>query len=271
MHEIDLERELAILGLGGRKAKLIALLPLVEVAWADGTIQESERTVILEAGRTRFGLDDAGLAILEGWLRTRPAPAVVRGGRRVLAALCADQGLVCDDVVTLAREVAGAAGGQFGFGAIDAREARVIDEIAEALGIPDERPWILPHEETQVPGDADLESEGPPVTVTIHAPWDGRSPATLVHYDPDRGDQICGVGDVAVTIGRADDNVVQIEYDAQVSRHHCEIQRDSRGFVLRDLGSVSGTWVDGMRISEQPLIDGQTVRVGSTSLFFQRS
>ncbi|MEM6925814.1 MAG: FHA domain-containing protein [Myxococcota bacterium] len=270
MNETDLERELATLGLDRHSAPLLALLPLVEVAWADGSIQDSERTVILAAAE-RFGLDDGLRTVLDGWLASRPDPDLVGRGRLVLTKLCVDQALACDDVVTLSREVAKAAGGWFGFGAIEADEARLIDEIAATLNIDAERPWALPQDPTHVPEDADAESDGPLVAVTFHGDFDGRAAATLVFYDPFRGDQVAGIGEVPLTIGRADDNAVQIEYDAQVSRHHAEIRRTRTAVVLRDLGSVSGTWVDGKRVTEHALVDGEAVGGGSTTFFFQQT
>ncbi|MEN0062956.1 MAG: FHA domain-containing protein [Myxococcota bacterium] len=269
MTETELEQELAHMGIQRASARVIALLPLVEVAWADGAIQDGERAVILEAAKTRYGLDAAGLTMLDGWLASPPDTEFVDRGRQVLAALCRYNlaGAPCHDVVTLSREVALAAGGFFGFGAIEASEAKVIDDIARTLNIAANRPWILPEEPTFVPDDADDESAGPAVRVTFHRKG-GATGATIIFFDPDTGDQVCGLDD-PVRIGRADDNTIQIEFDGRVSRNHCEVQSDGSGFVLRDLGSVAGTWVDGQRITEHVLTDGQTLQVGSVTLFFQ--
>ena len=51
--ELDAEsvRELASLGLDKRNYKAVCLLPLVEIAWADGVVQPGERTAILKAAR----------------------------------------------------------------------------------------------------------------------------------------------------------------------------------------------------------------------------
>jgi len=269
MTPLQIRRELQAMGLERHSAKLVAVLPLVEVAWADGTIQEGERAVILTAARQRFGLEEEGLKVLESWLARRPSPEVADRGRRLLAVICEQRGLSCRDVITLSREVALAAGGWFGFGVIDAAEAKVIDEIARTLKIPAARAWTLPEDPTYAPGDADAESEGPLVRVTFHRPHDGHSGATIIHYDPDRGDQVAPIGDVPVGIGRSDDNAVQIEYDAQVSRHHCEVRKVGGAYELRDLDSLSGTWVDGNKVTVHHLVDGQTVQVGSITFFFQ--
>jgi len=64
-------------------------------------------------------------------------------------------------------------------------------------------------------------------------------------------------------IGRGDDADVKVD-DAKASRHHAEIVRDAGGWLIRDLGSSNGTYVNGKRIGDQgvKLRDGDVVRVG---------
>lgn len=65
-----------------------------------------------------------------------------------------------------------------------------------------------------------------------------------------------------VTIGRREDNVVQLP-ERNVSRRHARLLRQGDTVLLEDLQSANGTLVNGMRISEQvPLGDGDTVRIG---------
>lgn len=63
------------------------------------------------------------------------------------------------------------------------------------------------------------------------------------------------------TIGRDSENSLCLT-DSVVSRFHAEIIRLGDDFVLRDLGSTNGTFVNGARISEQILSDGDLVRLG---------
>jgi DNA-binding winged helix-turn-helix (wHTH) protein len=68
----------------------------------------------------------------------------------------------------------------------------------------------------------------------------------------------------SVTVGRAKDcDIVLLE--RQVSRHHARIERDSSGFVLRDLGSKNGTFVNGEPVQGRPyrLCDGDEIDVAS--------
>jgi serine/threonine protein kinase len=70
-------------------------------------------------------------------------------------------------------------------------------------------------------------------------------------------------------LGRHQDALYRLN-DMRASRHHCEVIWDGSGPVaLRDNGSVSGTVVNGTRVTETILKHGDTVQVGETILRFQ--
>lgn len=71
-----------------------------------------------------------------------------------------------------------------------------------------------------------------------------------------------------IRVGKADDNDVVIPDDT-VSRHHFEIQRDIRGFLVRDLGSTNGTRVDGAVIREAYMRPGAIVTAGQAKIRFR--
>jgi len=48
-----------------------------------------------------------------------------------------------------------------------------------------------------------------------------------------------------------------------VSQSHLEITRDGERFLVRDLASTNGTWLDGERIAQAELTTGQTIRLGA--------
>ena len=50
-----------------------------------------------------------------------------------------------------------------------------------------------------------------------------------------------------------------------VSRRHCQIQEESGQLIVKDLGSVNGTFVDGQQVSKAPLIDGGLLTVGTVT------
>lgn len=68
-------------------------------------------------------------------------------------------------------------------------------------------------------------------------------------------------------VGRQASNDVQID-DASVSGSHCEIAVQGREVLVRDLNSTNGTFIDGMRITQQYLQPGQTLQVGTVRLLY---
>src|SRR5215471_8475316 len=56
--------------------------------------------------------------------------------------------------------------------------------------------------------------------------------------------------------------------DVTVSRRHAEFYRHGSGFVVRDVGSLNGTYVNRERIEETSLNDGDEVQVGKFRLTF---
>jgi pSer/pThr/pTyr-binding forkhead associated (FHA) protein len=70
------------------------------------------------------------------------------------------------------------------------------------------------------------------------------------------------------TIGRHRESDIFLE-DLAVSRTHTTINRDPSGqYVLRDENSANGTLVNGQRVSEQVLRDGDEIQVGQTTLVY---
>jgi pSer/pThr/pTyr-binding forkhead associated (FHA) protein len=73
-----------------------------------------------------------------------------------------------------------------------------------------------------------------------------------------------------MTIGRSRESDIFLE-DLAVSRLHTTIQRDDTGrFILRDENSANGTYVNGQRVAEHVLEEGDEVQVGQTVLAFVR-
>ncbi len=65
-----------------------------------------------------------------------------------------------------------------------------------------------------------------------------------------------------IRIGRSTDNEV-ILYSAVVSRHHVELRRNGSDWEIVSLGA-NGTYIDGKRITQVPVIDGMIIRLASS-------
>ena len=74
----------------------------------------------------------------------------------------------------------------------------------------------------------------------------------------------------AVTIGREAGNVVQLD-DNEVSRRHAEIRHVGDGFVVGDLRSSNGTFVNDRKVERAELAGGDRIRVGRTVLLYAAS
>ena len=143
MNDEELIAELQHLGIDRDSHRVIALLPLVQVAWADGTVQRAEADLIRSLAE-EHGMDAGdGARILEQWLVEAPTVDVVDRGRACLVALAARDGAklgaavgpeTLEQVVELCEQVARAAGGLFGIlWTVDDRERAAIEQIARAL------------------------------------------------------------------------------------------------------------------------------------------
>ena len=72
-----------------------------------------------------------------------------------------------------------------------------------------------------------------------------------------------------VRIGRQADNDLVVT-DPGVSRHHAEVTSERGTCTLRDLGSTNGTLVNGTRVREHALRDGDRIHIGSSVVEFRR-
>jgi DNA-binding NtrC family response regulator len=71
-------------------------------------------------------------------------------------------------------------------------------------------------------------------------------------------------------IGKAPDNDVVIEHPT-VSRNHLTVRRQGDRFLVEDLGSTNGTYIDGAQVREAYLRPGALLEMGDVQLRFQPS
>jgi len=131
--------QLTALGVRGDTLAALTLIPLVEVAWADGRMEPSERDAVM-GGAEACGIDPGSpsAALLRGWLDDRPGPELIDVWQRLIEALCASLSYEARTrleraIVGRARDVAESAGGVLGFGAISSEEEQVLDALGTAF------------------------------------------------------------------------------------------------------------------------------------------
>jgi hypothetical protein len=118
----------------------ISLAPLVEVAWANGKVDEKERRAVLTAAEAN-GIPPGSpcFDLLESWLTRRPDGRLMEAWGGYIVDLCAtlsppEVASVKEKVIGRAREVATATGGFIGLGSkISPEEEIVLTELAKAF------------------------------------------------------------------------------------------------------------------------------------------
>lgn len=78
------------------------------------------------------------------------------------------------------------------------------------------------------------------------------------------------LGEHVLTIGRLPESNIVLA-DPNVSRSHAEIRPRGAGYVVVDLGSTNGSRVNGVRITEHELVDGDEISFGNTRMRFEAS
>jgi two-component system, NtrC family, sensor kinase len=76
--------------------------------------------------------------------------------------------------------------------------------------------------------------------------------------------------DGPLVLGRDPTNIVQL-HDSEVSRRHAEIRRVGDEFLLADLASSNGTFVNNERVEKKELASGDQIQIGRTVMLFTGS
>ena len=88
----------------------------------------------------------------------------------------------------------------------------------------------------------------------------------IVRRGPSEGTSFL-LTDELTTVGRSDDSTYVLD-DVTVSRRHAQFARTEEGWLLRDLGSLNGTYVNRHRIDEVALHGGDEVQIGKYRFVF---
>lgn len=117
----------------------LSVVPLVEVAWADGTLDARERDTVL-AGAGKLGFEKGGIeyTLLEQWLSRKPEPKLFEAWRHLVQGLCLQMSpeetdLLKENLLRQARAVASAAGGFLGIGRVSEAENRILAALEDAF------------------------------------------------------------------------------------------------------------------------------------------
>ncbi len=98
--------------------------------------------------------------------------------------------------------------------------------------------------------------EAPPAVAS-----DGASLIELDQVEGTAGRRMHDIDEEVVTVGRGQESSIFLD-DVTVSRKHAEIMRGERGFLIRDVGSLNGTYVNRVRVDSVDLRNGDEIQVG---------
>lgn len=97
-----------------------------------------------------------------------------------------------------------------------------------------------------------------------------RRPREVVVHPPSGAPVVVALQEEPVVVGRASSADVTVD-DAYVSDEHAEIARAHEDWVLRDLGSTNGTYLNGAKVIQPAALSaGDQVRVGKTRIEVRR-
>jgi hypothetical protein len=137
----DVLDKLLQLGIRAETLAALSIVPLVEVAWADGTLDAKERRAVLDHAA------DAGIAggstaagLLEAWLERRPERRLLQAWTELVHAIREQVGpeesaRLRTELVDRARAVARASGGVLGMGSkVSSAEGAMLAQLEGAFG-----------------------------------------------------------------------------------------------------------------------------------------
>jgi hypothetical protein len=138
LEDPEMIQELQALGFTTETVVLLPLMPLVEVAWAEGGVSDAERALVVKLARAR-GIAEHSAADrqLSEWLTHHPEPQVFTRSTRLIRAMLDSPsphaGLSADDLVAHCESIAAASGGVLGMKRVSAEERALISTIATQL------------------------------------------------------------------------------------------------------------------------------------------
>jgi hypothetical protein len=147
---MKLEAWLAELKIPRDNYRIVMLLPMVYVAWADRRIHAQERRLIMQIAEQRGLLENGGRATLERWLSVAPTESQLRTDLAALNELCSSHGHGADGfdadcaqmLIAYCQDVADAAGSILGLtSARSEAEQSALKTIAAALEMHRAKNW----------------------------------------------------------------------------------------------------------------------------------
>jgi hypothetical protein len=139
INEPDLVKDLHELGFTPETVKVLPLVPIVQLAWAEKGVSPEERKLIVSLARAR-GVEEGSPAdqLLTDWMSRAPSAQIFSNAMRLIRAMLAAapagaDTISADDILRYCEMIAEASGGMFGIGKVSAEERATLAQIAAEL------------------------------------------------------------------------------------------------------------------------------------------
>jgi hypothetical protein len=139
VHDQELLAELEGLGFTPDTIRLLPIVPVLQVAWAEGGVSAAERKMLVDLARAR-GISEGSPADLKltEWMERHPSAETFRKAGRLITALLEQHAggnteIDPDDLIRYCEGIAAASGGFFGIGKVSAEERAALEQIAGQL------------------------------------------------------------------------------------------------------------------------------------------
>lgn len=126
---------------------------------------------------------------------------------------------------------------------------------------------VTDHTITLAKTDALQDAPGPDDDVQVSLSNIARGTAILVLRGGEGEGQHFVLSSAVTNIGRHADSDIALD-DITVSRRHCDVTQESGRFVVRDVGSLNGTYVNQKRVDSAELTQGDELQIGKFHLVF---
>ena len=139
IHDAESLKDLEALGFTPNTITLLPLMPVLQVAWAEGSVSTAEREMIVSLARARdIAPGSDADQKLQAWLERPPSDETFRKAGRLIAAMLdhpegAELQIDANDLITYCEQIAHASGGLFGYGSVSAQEKAALQQIAAQL------------------------------------------------------------------------------------------------------------------------------------------
>ena len=131
--------DLQALGYTPETVTLLHLVPLLQMAWAEGAVSERERALIIEAARAHgVEKDSPADHQLAAWLTHRPSDDFFEKTLRAIGAILQarsteERDEIRRDLVARLTAIASASGGILGFGKVAPEEQQVLARVSQEI------------------------------------------------------------------------------------------------------------------------------------------